>query len=62
MDDRLFGGFLIIIGIFLAARFGETAGSPVAAFFYILGFLIAFAGLGLLLKYWRSHSSRYNKE
>ncbi|WP_455140255.1 hypothetical protein [Candidatus Hodarchaeum mangrovi] len=59
MDERILGGFLIIIGLFLAG-FGGTAGDVISAFFYIVGFLIAFAGLGLFLKYWKSHSSRNN--
>jgi len=59
MDDRILGGSLIIVGLFLAG-FGGTAGDVVSAFFYIIGFLIAFAGLGLFLKYWKSRSSRYN--
>lgn len=53
MDDRLLGAALIIIGLSIAG-FGGTMGDIISALFYIIGFLIAFAGLGLFVKYWKS--------
>jgi len=53
MDDRIIGSVLIIIGLSVAG-FGGTMGDISSAFFYIIGFLIAFAGLGLFIKYWKA--------
>ncbi len=53
MDDRILGGSLIIIGLIIAG-FGGTMSDIISAIFYIVGFLIAFAGLGLFVKYWKS--------
>ena len=49
MDDRIIGGFLIIIGLAIAG-FGGTMSTVGSAFFYIVGFLVAFAGLGFFVK------------
>lgn len=50
MDDRLLGSGLIVIGL-LIAGLGGTMSNVLLAIFYIVGFLMAFVGLGLLLKY-----------
>jgi len=51
MDDRVIGSILIFLGLFIAAGLGGTMSDVSAAVFYIVGFLMAFVGLGLLLKY-----------
>ena len=51
MDDRVIGSILIFFGLFIAAGLGGTMSTIFAAIFYIVGFLMAFVGLGLLLKY-----------
>jgi hypothetical protein len=51
MDDRLTGAILIFLGLFVATGLGGTMSNIYAAIFYIAGFLMAFLGLGLLLKY-----------
>ncbi|MHA1941829.1 MAG: hypothetical protein ACXACP_10960 [Candidatus Hodarchaeales archaeon] len=53
MDDRIIGSFLIIFGLFLAG-FGGTMSSALTAIYYIVGFLIAFIGIGFFLKYRKS--------
>ncbi len=57
MDDRLIGSLLIVIGL-LVAGLGGTMSTAISAFYYIFGFLTAFAGLGLLLKYRKSTQTR----
>jgi type IV secretory pathway VirB2 component (pilin) len=52
MKDLVVGAALIIIGL-LMAGFGGTMSDWTKALFYIVGFLVAFIGLGLLLKYYR---------
>ncbi|MHA1214471.1 MAG: hypothetical protein ACTSR2_02195 [Candidatus Hodarchaeales archaeon] len=61
MDNRLSGSILIVVGLFIAG-FGGTAGDFTSSIYYVIGFLIAFVGLGLFLKYWKAHSSRYRDE
>ena len=51
MDDRLTGSLLIFLGLLIATGLGGTMSDIYAAVFYIVGFLMAFLGLGLLLKY-----------
>ena len=51
MDDRVIGSILNFLGLFIAAGLGGTMSTIFAAIFYIVGFLMAFVGLGLLLKY-----------
>ena len=51
MDDRVIGSILIFVGLFIAAGLGGTMSDIFSAVFYIVGFLMAFAGLGFLLKY-----------
>ena len=53
MDDRLIGSILIVIGL-LIAGLGGTMSNVLLAVFYIVGFLMAFVGLGFLLKYRKS--------
>ncbi|NHJ02023.1 MAG: hypothetical protein EAX86_07740 [Candidatus Heimdallarchaeota archaeon] len=53
VDNRLIGSILIMGGLIIAG-FGGTMSTWQVALFYIIGFLIAFAGLGLLLKDYRS--------
>ena len=53
MDDRLIGSILIILGL-LIAGLGGTMSNVLLAVFYIVGFLMAFVGLGFLLKYRKS--------
>ena len=53
MDDRLTGSILIILGL-LIAGLGGTMSNVLLAVFYIVGFLMAFVGLGFLLKYRRA--------
>lgn len=60
MDDRIIGAALIIIGIFLVTFFGGTMSTISEIISYISGFLIAFAGLGVFIKYYRK-SSRENE-
>lgn len=55
MDDRIIGTGLIIIGLSVAGL-GGTMSTIEYAIFYIVGFLIAFVGLGFLLKYHRKSS------
>jgi hypothetical protein len=52
LKDLIVGAALVIVGL-LMAGFGGTIGDWTSALFYIIGFLIAFVGLGLLLKYYR---------
>ncbi|MFW9777359.1 MAG: hypothetical protein ACFFE8_00815 [Candidatus Heimdallarchaeota archaeon] len=52
MKDLFVGTILIIAGL-LIAGFGGTLGDWTETLFYIVGFLVAFVGLGLLLKYYR---------
>ena len=53
MDDRLIGSMLIIFGL-LIAGLGGTMNNVLLTVFYIVGFLMAFVGLGFLLKYRKS--------
>jgi len=55
MGDRIIGAVIIIIGLIIAGSGGtmSTAGSTI---FYIVGFLVAFAGLGILVKSHRKAS------
>ncbi len=53
MDDRLIGSILIILGL-LIAGLGGTMSNVLLTVFYIVGFLMAFVGLGFLLKYRKS--------
>lgn len=55
MDDRIIGAFLVVIGLSIAG-FGGTMSTVESAIFYIVGFLVAFAGLGFFLKYQRRAS------
>jgi hypothetical protein len=55
MDDWIIGAALIIIGLAIAG-FGGTMSTIVSAIFYIVGFLVAFAGLGFFVKYKRKTS------
>lgn len=50
MDDRVTGAILIFFGL-LIAGLGGTMSNIFLAVFYIVGFLMAFVGLGFLLKY-----------
>lgn len=50
MDERVAGSFLIIVGLSIAG-FGGTMSSIQMAIFYIIGFLMAFVGLGFFIKY-----------
>lgn len=56
MDDRIIGGALIIIGLFLVTFFGGTMSTINEVISYISGFLIAFAGLGVFIRYYRKSS------
>ncbi len=53
MDDRLIGSILIFFGL-LIAGLGGTMSNVLLTVFYIVGFLMAFVGLGFLLKYRKS--------
>ncbi len=53
MYDRLIGSILIIFGL-LIAGLGGTMSNVLLTVFYIVGFLMAFVGLGFLLKYRKS--------
>jgi hypothetical protein len=53
MDDRLIGSILIIFGL-LIAGLGGTMSNALLTVFYIVGFLMAFVGLGFFLKYRKS--------
>jgi len=53
MDDRLIGSILIIFGLLIAGLWG-TMSNVLLTVFYIVGFLMAFVGLGFLLKYRKS--------
>ncbi|MHA2202531.1 MAG: hypothetical protein ACW991_02470 [Candidatus Hodarchaeales archaeon] len=55
MDDRIFGAGLVIIGLAIAG-FGGTMSTIGSAISYIVGFLVAFAGLGFFVKYNRKSS------
>ena len=55
MDDRIIGAALIIIGLAIAGL-GGTMSTIEFAISYILGFLVAFAGLGFFVKYKRKTS------
>ncbi|MFW9903080.1 MAG: hypothetical protein ACFFFH_01995 [Candidatus Thorarchaeota archaeon] len=55
MNDRIIGAALIIIGLAIAG-FGGTMSTIERAIFYIVGFLVAFAGLGFFVKYKRKTS------
>ncbi len=57
MYDILIGSLLIIVGL-LIAGLGGTMSSVMAAVYYILGFLTAFAGIGFFLKYRKSTQKR----
>lgn len=50
MDDRITGSILIFFGL-LIAGLGGTMSNIFLAVFYIVGFLMAFVGLGFLIKY-----------
>ena len=50
MDDRVTGAILIFFGL-LIAGLGGTMSNIFLTVFYIVGFLMAFVGLGFLLKY-----------
>ena len=52
MDYRLIGSILIVVGLLLAGL-GGTMSTIEQAFFYIGGFLMAFAGLGFFIAYRR---------
>ena len=56
MLDLIIGVVLIIIGLSIAGL-GGTMSNITQALFYIIGFLLAFAGLGFLLKYYRKTSN-----
>ncbi len=56
MDDRIIGAALIIIGLFLVTFFGGTMSTINEVISYISGFLIAFAGLGVFVRYYRKSS------
>ena len=49
------GAALIIIGLAIAG-FGGTMSTVGSAIFYIVGFLVAFAGLGFFVKNYRNSS------
>lgn len=49
MDERLAGSFLIIVGLSIAGL-GGTMSSIQQAISYIVGFLMAFVGLGFFIK------------
>ncbi|MFX0085606.1 MAG: hypothetical protein ACFFAU_08025 [Candidatus Hodarchaeota archaeon] len=53
MDYRLIGSFLIIAGLLLAGL-GGTMSTIEQAVFYIVGFLMAFVGLGFFIAYRRN--------
>jgi uncharacterized RDD family membrane protein YckC len=53
MDYRLIGSILIIVGLLLAGL-GGTMSTFVQAIFYIVGFLMAFVGLGFFITYRRN--------
>jgi hypothetical protein len=55
MDDRIIGSIFIIIGL-LIAGLGGTMSNILFAIYYIIGFLIAFIGLGFFLKYRKSQA------
>lgn len=55
MDNRIIGAALIFIGLTIAG-FGGTMSTVESAIFYIVGFLVAFAGLGFFVKYHRESS------
>ncbi len=57
MDDRVIGAALIIIGLVLVTLFGGTMSTISEVIFYISGFLIAFAGLGVFVVYYRKSSA-----
>jgi len=50
MDDRVTGSILIFFGL-LIAGLGGTMSDIFLAVYYIVGFLMAFVGLGFFLKY-----------
>lgn len=52
VKDLVVGAALIIFGL-LMAGFGGTMNDWTRALFYIVGFVVAFIGLGILLKYYR---------
>ena len=56
MDDRIIGAVLIIIGLLLVTLFGGTMSTINEVISYISGFLIAFAGLGVFVRYYRKSS------
>ncbi|MHA2245958.1 MAG: hypothetical protein ACXADY_13430 [Candidatus Hodarchaeales archaeon] len=56
MDDRIIGAALIIIGLLLVTIFGGTMSTLDEVISYISGFLIAFAGLGVFVRYYRGSS------
>ncbi len=58
VDNRFTGSFLIVFGLILAG-YGGTMSTWEVALFYIIGFLIAFIGLGLLLKEYRSRKEDF---
>ena len=55
MDDRIIGAALIIVGLAIAG-YGGTMSTVESAIFYIVGFFVAFAGLGFFVKYSRRDS------
>jgi hypothetical protein len=59
MDERLTGSILIIIGLTIAG-FGGTMSSIEQVIFYIIGFLMAFVGLGFFIKYRKNQISHVN--
>ncbi|MHA2307470.1 MAG: hypothetical protein ACXACU_18985 [Candidatus Hodarchaeales archaeon] len=59
MDERLTGSILIIIGLTIAG-FGGTMSSIEQVIFYIIGFLMAFVGLGFFIKYRKKQTSYVN--
>jgi uncharacterized membrane protein YiaA len=52
MDLRLIGIIMIIIGLFMAG-FGGTMSSIYQTVFYIVGFVLALAGAGLIFRYYK---------
>ena len=56
MDDRIVGAGLVIIGLTIAGL-GGTMSTVESAISYIVGFLVAFAGLGFFVKYHRKSST-----
>ncbi len=56
MGDRIIGAALVIIGLLLVTLLGGTMSTINEVISYISGFLIAFAGLGVFVRYYRKSS------